>query len=284
MRRQITLPLIQRRLLEVSRRAILYAAAIIIVFPILWQVVVSFKPRDQITSPNLFPRPLILDHYQWVLNETPFLMHLKNSLILSFEVMVISVILGSLAAYGIARFLFTGRKLMSRLVFFAYLVPSILLLVPIYVTLNDLHLLNSLSALVVADTAFVLPFVLVLLVGFFEGIPRELEEAAFIDGCSKLQAFRYVLFPLAAPGIVTAGMFAWVLAWNEFLFALTFTSSEAVQTLPIRLAWYIGAGIGQEIWGPMQAESVLYSLPVIILFFWLQRYLTEGITAGAVKG
>jgi ABC-type glycerol-3-phosphate transport system permease component len=122
------------------------------------------------------------------------------------------------------------------------------------------------------------------LVGFFEGIPRELEEAALVDGCSKLQAFRHILFPLAAPGIMTAAMFAWVLAWNEFLFALTMVHSDGLKTLPIHLSWYRGPSVGFEVWGPMQAEAMLYSLPVILIFLWLQRYLAEGIMGGAVKG
>ena len=115
-------------------------------------------------------------------------------------------------------------------------------------------------------------------------MPHEIEEAARIDGCTRLQAFRFVIFPLVTPGIVTAGLFAWLLSWNEYLFALTLISTEALKTLPIRLNWYTNTGLAYELWGPMQAESVLYSLPVLVLFFVFQKYLAEGLTAGAVKG
>jgi multiple sugar transport system permease protein len=284
MRRSITWPLVQNRLLEALRYVVLYGSALIIVFPILWIASTSFKTREQVTEPNLLPNPITFDNYAWVLEESPFLLHLRNSVILAAEVMVVSVVLGSMAAYGLARFRFAGRRVISRLVFLAYLVPTILLVVPIYITLSDLNILNTQAALVVADTAFVLPFCLTLLVGFFEGIPRELEEAALVDGCSKLQAFRHILFPLAAPGIMTAAMFAWVLAWNEFLFALTMVHSDGLKTLPIHLSWYRGPSVGFEVWGPMQAEAMLYSLPVILIFLWLQRYLAEGIMGGAVKG
>jgi ABC-type glycerol-3-phosphate transport system permease component len=157
------------------------------------------------------------------------------------------------------------------------------LLIPVFVIIRNLGLLNKLPALVLADTAFILPFCLWMLIGFVGSLPDEIEEAALIDGCTKLQAFWYVLLPLTAPGMVAASMFAWVLSWNEFLFASTFINSTDLKPLSTGLAWYLGSNIGYERWGPMVAEAVLYIIPGILVFFFLQRYMVEGLTAGSIK-
>ncbi len=280
---RISWPWVRKWSLKVLRYVIIYAAAIIILFPIYWMMMTSFKSLPEVILPTLLPRQPGLHSYQWVLTQTPFLTNLRNSIIVSSMVVLVSITLSLLGAYSMARFRYPGRQLLSQLVLFAYIVPAILLLVPIFMTVRDLGLLNKLPGLVVADTAFVLPFCLWLLRGFIAGIPVEIEEAALIDGCTKLRAFRHVLLPLTAPGVVAAAMFAWVLSWNEYLFALTFIRSDNLKTLPIRLAWYLSPNVGYERWGPMVAEAVLFMLPGLAVYAFLQRYLVEGLSAGAVK-
>ena len=243
----------------------------------------SVKSLPEVVEPTLWARDPGLHNYQWVLAETPFLTNLRNSLIVSVAATFISITISLLGAYSMAKFRYPGRRLLSRLVLFTYIVPVILLLIPIFMTVRNLGMLNKLSGLVLADTAFILPFCLWLLRGFFGGIPDEIEEAALIDGCTKLQAFWRVLLPLTAPGVVAAAMFAWIRCWNEYLFALTFIRTDELKTLPLRVAWYLSPNIGSERWGPMLAEAILFMLPGLVLYAFLQKYLVEGLTAGAVK-
>jgi multiple sugar transport system permease protein len=265
------------------RYFIIYASAILIVFPIFWMFSTSVKGFGEVLEPHLLPRQFTLEHYRWVLTERPFLSHLKNSLFVSVSVVLVSISISSLGAYSVARFRYPGRKLFAQLVLFTYTVPAILLFIPIFIIIKNIGLLNKLPSLIIADTAFILPFCLWMLIGFVGSLPDEIEEAALIDGCSKLQAFWYVVLPLTAPGIVAAAMFAWVLSWNEFLFASTLINNAELKPLSTGLAWYMSAAVGYERWGPMVAEAVLYIIPGLIVFIFLQRYMVEGLTAGAVK-
>ncbi len=279
----MTWPKTKRILTETLRYFIIYGATIAILFPIYWMFMSSVKSFGEVLEPTLWPREFTLEHFRWVLTERPFLSHLKNSLIVSVSVVIISIFISSLGAYSIAKFRYPGRTLLAQIVLFTYTVPTILLLIPIFIIIRNLGLLNKLPGLILADTAFILPFCLWLLIGFIGSLPDEIEEAALIDGCTKLQAFRHVLFPLAAPGVVAAAMFAWVLSWNEFLFASTFINSTELKPLSTGLAWYLGSNVGYERWGPMVAEAVLYIIPGLLIFFFLQRFMSEGLTAGAVK-
>lgn len=268
-------------------RAILTALALVPVlawtlFPIFWITSASFK-----TELSLYARPPqwlftpILDNYRRVLTNIPFLQYVTNSLVIALGTTLGSLVLGTLAGYGFARFKFRGSDAVRFLVLVTRMAPRMVLVVPYYLMMQRLGLLDTYTGLVIAYVSFALPFSIWLLIGFFVDVPLEVEEAAMIDGCNRLGVLLRVVIPIAAPGLVVAAIFAFLVSWNEFLFALILSGVEA-KTLPVVIAG-LSTDVG-PLYGEMSAAAVMVMLPNVVMTLALQRYLVTGLTLGAVKG
>lgn len=254
------------------------------VLPFLWMVSTAFKTTEETyTSPPLWiPRNPTIENFLYIVKRGAFLTYFRNSVIVAVSTTVISIIFSSLAGYSFSRFKFFGGHSLLLLFLITQMFPGALLIIPLFQIIKFLKLLNTLYALILSHITFSLPLCTWLMKGFFDQIPRELEEAAMIDGCSRISAMIRVIFPLAFPGIIAASIFSFIGSWDEFVFALTFTSSDEVRTLPIGLQRFIGS---YEIyWNHLGAASVLTTIPVIILFLFIQKYMVKGLTAGSVKG
>ncbi|ASO18054.1 N,N'-diacetylchitobiose transport system permease protein [Actinoalloteichus hoggarensis] len=258
--------------------------AVVYLFPVYWMVSSSVKPAGQITSLayDLIPLGFTLDHYVTVLAESDFLIYLRNSLIVTLVAVFLSVIVGLVAALALSRFRFRGRKGFVLMVLIVQMAPFEALLIPMFLFMRDTNLLDTLPALILVYWVITMPFTLWTLRNFVNGIPIELEEAAMVDGCGRFQAFWKVTFPLLGPGLVACSVFAFITAWNEFLYALVLMPSGSGQTLPIFLQSFQSV-FGTD-WGATMATSTLFMLPVVAFFAIVQRNLVSGVTAGAVKG
>ncbi|APU12484.1 MULTISPECIES: carbohydrate ABC transporter permease [Actinoalloteichus] len=258
--------------------------AVVYLFPVYWMVSSSVKPAGQITSLeyDLIPRGFTLDHYVTVLAESDFLIYLRNSVIVTLSAVFLAVIVGLFAALALSRFRFRGRKGFVLMVLIVQMAPFEALLIPMFLFMRDTNLLDTLPALILVYWVITMPFTLWTLRNFVNGIPIELEEAAMVDGCGRFQAFWKVTFPLLGPGLVACSVFAFITAWNEFLYALVLMPSGSGQTLPIFLQSFQSV-FGTD-WGATMATSTLFMLPVVAFFAIVQRNLVSGVTAGAVKG
>jgi multiple sugar transport system permease protein len=277
-----------KRFVERSQTAgsygVLLLLLVIVVFPFYWMTVTSFKSEEQMRSlvSMFWPRPVVLDNYRQLLGKTDFLAWFRNSVTVAVSSTLLAAAIGTIGAYALARLSFLGRAFMSSAVLITYLVPPSILFIPLYAQMRNLGLADSLAGLIAAYPSFTVPFVTWLLMGYFESIPVELEEAAMIDGATRFGAFRRVILPLAAPGVLAASLYAFTQAWNEFLYALVFITDVKLRTLPVGLSTFITGDVYG--WGYLMAGAVLTTLPVIIAYIYLQRYMVEGLTAGSVKG
>ncbi len=260
----------------------------IAVFPIYFMIVGSISPVETFLRRDLgeilLPRAFVGDHLAVVAFDPVFLRFALNSMIVATATTVISVAIATLGAYSLARLRFPGSEVLGRFVLLTYTVPSVLLLIPLFKIVVTLNLANNLIALVITYTTFSVPFCLWLLRSYFQSLPRDLEEAAMVDGASRLGALFRVILPLSIPGIVATGLFAFILAWNEFLFALVFTTTSDVKTLPIGVSTTFTAEQTATDWAVAMSASTLSAVPIFIIVLFLQRGLVRGITAGAVKG
>ena len=263
---------------------VLLLLLVIVVFPFYWMTITSFKGEEQMRSlvSMFWPRPLVLDNYRQLLGKTDFLAWFGNSVFVAVSSTLLAAAIGTIGAYALARLSFLGRAFMASAVLITYLVPPSILFIPLYAQMRNLGLADSLAGLIAAYPSFTVPFVTWLLMGYFESIPVELEEAAMIDGATRFGAFRRVILPLAAPGVLAASLYAFTQAWNEFLYALVFITDVKLRTLPVGLSSFITGDVYG--WGYLMAGAVLTTLPVIIAYIYLQRYMVEGLTAGSVKG
>ncbi|AOS61266.1 carbohydrate ABC transporter permease [Actinoalloteichus hymeniacidonis] len=260
------------------------AIGVVYLFPVYWMVSSSVKPANQITSLayDLVPLGFTLDHYLTVLTESDFLIYLRNSVIVTVTAVALAVLSGLFAALALSRFRFRGRKGFVLMVLIVQMAPFEALLIPMFLFMRDTNLLDTLPSLILVYWVITLPFTLWTLRNFVNGIPIDLEEAAMVDGCGRFQAFWKVTFPLLGPGLVACSVFAFITAWNEFLYALVLMPSGNGQTLPIFLQSFTSVfGVN---WGATMATSTLFMLPVVAFFVIVQRNLVSGVTAGAVKG
>lgn len=264
--------------------AVLTALGLIVLFPFYWMTVTSFKGEEQMRSlfSMFWPSPFILENYQQLLRKTEFISWYGNSVIVSVASTILATAVGTVGAYALARLKFLGRGFMASATLITYLVPPSILFIPLYAQIKTLGLANSLSGLILSYPSFTVPFVTWLLMGYFESIPEELEEAAMIDGATRFGAFRRIILPLAAPGVLAAALYAFTQAWNEFLYSLVFITDARLRTLPVGLASFITGDVYG--WGYLMAGAVLTTLPVIAAYMYLQKYMVEGLTAGSVKG
>ena len=264
--------------------AVLLTLGLIVVFPFYWMTITSFKSEEQMRSLTsmFWPSPLVLDNYRQLLGRTDFTTWYGNSVVVAVSSTLLATAIGTIGAYALARLRFLGRAFMASTVLITYLVPPSILFIPLYAQIRSLGLADSLAGLVAAYPSFTVPFVTWLLMGYFESIPEELEEAAMIDGATRFGAFWRVVLPLAAPGVLAAGLYAFTQAWNEFLYALVFITDGRLRTLPVGLASFITGDVYG--WGYLMSGAVLTTLPVIAAYIYLQRYMVDGLTAGSVKG
>ncbi len=262
-----------------------YLAALLLfeMFPFYWTIITAFKTEDQVSSGThvFWPNPWTIVHFGELLFTTSFPIWFKNTVIVAIVTTFISVFCASLGAYAITRLRWRGSGLLATLVLITYLVPGVMMVIPLYKIMSQLHVANSLGALMVAYPAFIMPFATWLLMGYYRSIPEELEEAAIIDGCTRFQAYYKVVLPLTAPALLATALFAITNSWNEFLFAFVFIFSEGAKTLPVGLAQMVIGDIYP--WGQMMASALMMAIPVVIIYTLGQKAMVGGLTAGAVK-
>lgn len=269
-----------------SRRIVLTVGVVVVLvftlFPVFWMVTTALDGAADAGDRGLLPTEWTLDNFSFVLSEGGFGRYLRNSLIVAFAVVLASAVLALLAAVAVTRFKFRLRTQMLVMILIVQMVPLEALVIPLFLQVRNLELLNTLIGLVVVYLAFSLPFAIWTLKAFVAAVPVELEEAAYLDGCSWWRMFRSVLLPLVAPGLVATSVFAFITAWNEFIFALTFMSDQQNYTVAVGLRRFFGQ-YGTD-WGAVMAGSTLITLPVIVFFVLVQKRLTAGLVSGAVKG
>ncbi len=254
------------------------------VLPFFWMVSTSFKTTEETYTVPLvwIPRYPTIKNFLYVVKRAPFLTYFRNSVVVAVSTTVIAIILASLAGYSFSRFKFLGGHSLLLIFLITQMFPGALLIIPLFQIIKALKLLNTLYALILSYITFSLPLCTWLMKGFFDQIPQELEEAAMIDGCSRVSAMVRVIFPLALPGVMAASIFSFIGAWDEFIFALIFTSTDKVRTLPVGLQRFITS---YEIyWNHLGPACVLTTIPVVNLFLYIQRHMVKGLTAGSVKG
>ena len=272
------------RIRKILRSLLATVSTLILIIPFLWMISTSFKSVDEIFQliPKWFPRVFSFENYSNVWVRPYFQTYLLNSVIVSLFTMLISLVTACLCGYGISRFRFKGRSFFSAVLIIVQMFPSMLLLIPMYLIMNHMGLMNTRASMIIAYTTFAMPFCSWMVKGYFDTIPVSLEEAARIDGCSRLGILIRIVIPLAAPGIVTVAMFAFVLSWQEYLYALTFARTENMRTLTVGISLMQGQH-GSVNWGEIMAGSLIAFIPGLVLFTYLEKFLVQGFTMGAVK-
>jgi multiple sugar transport system permease protein len=264
---------------------VVWGLVLAVAFPLFWMVVTSLKPQFELfrRPPTMLPETVTFEHYTRLLTETPFLTYFGNSIILATSTTLVVIAIATLGAYSLVRFAYRGRETLAFLVLFTYLLPSVVLIIPLYLLMVALGLDNTLFSLVIAYTTFALPYGLWLLRSFMAGVPQDLEAAALVDGASRLGAFKDVILPQLLPGIVSTALFTFILSWNEYLYALVLVNSDSARPLTTGVMSMLITAFNIE-WSLLMAASVMMSLPLIVIFAFLQSYLTRGFGAGGMKG
>lgn len=258
---------------------------LLIVGPFLWMLLGSFKPNVELMQSQgqtLWIENPTLENYQRLFAEYSFARFFLNSTIVATVTALVATSLSAFAGYSLARFQYPGRTLFSFLILLTQMIPAIATIIPLFLWFQSLGLLNTYWALIISYNAFAIPFCTWLLRGFFMGIPTELEEASQLDGTGQLGTFLRIVLPLSAPGLLATAIFSFILAWQEFLIAVTFTSSAELRTLTVGIAAMRGRDIVD--WGLLNAGVVITTIPLAILFAFVQKYLVQGLTSGAIKG
>jgi trehalose/maltose transport system permease protein len=269
-------------------RILFYLLVVIIIvfnlFPFVWALLSSFRPSNDLFSTNLVPTALTLDHYVAVFKDPRFVAGLINSVIVAGCTVLIALGLGSLCAYALGRLPFRFKGPVLYLVLTMTMFPTIAVLSGLFVMLKTLSLFNTRQGLIMTYLIFTMPFTIWVMTQYFRSLPKELEEAAYVDGASPLKVFWDILLPLTLPGLVSTGLLAFIAAWNEFLFALTFTVTDNMKTVPVVIASFAGTTAFEQPWGSIMAGSMVVTIPLVILVMIFQYRIVEGLTAGAVKG
>lgn len=270
---------------RVGQYAALAAYMVFLAFPMLWLLSTAFKSTTEIAlgSVRLIPSHATLSNFSAAIDQADLWQAGRNSLIVAIGATVLTVVLALPAAYGLARFRTVLRPITLGWILVSQVFPTILVIIPLFLILKQVHLLDQLPGLIIVYVVYTLPFCLWMLIGFVQAIPRDLEEAAAIDGAGRLRILVSVVFPLLRPGVVAAALFAFISSWNEFLFALVLLQSPSKVTLPLTLARFVGAE-GQVQLGPLAAAALLATIPSLVFFALIQRRLTSGLLSGAVKG
>ena len=276
----------KRKTKKSFNRIVFYLVVVVIVLycivPFAWQVLTSFKfDRDISKIPPLIPHTLTLNHYRNVFGFNNFGLYVRNSIVVSMATTLISLLFSSFAAYALARMRFRGKSTILGFTLASSMFPQIAIVSSLYLFFRYLKLINTFFPMIISYLIFTLPLSIWILTSFFRTIPESVEEAASIDGCSRLQTYFRILLPLAVPGIFTCAILVFIMAWNEFLFALTFTTTPASQTIPVGIAFFPQMYFVP--WGDLAAATIIVTIPLIVLVFVFQRKIIYGLTAGAVK-
>lgn len=267
---------------NITTYGILIVASIFAAFPTYWMFITSLKPIGEVYSlqPSLLPERVTLQNYVFALS-WGFIRQLSNSIIISLGTTALNVALTIFGAYALSRFKFRGRNILSKSILATYMIPPSLLVVPFTIVVINLRLYNTFLAVIIANVTFTLPFTVWTMAGYLETIPIDLEEAAMIDGCNRIEALFRIVLPLAIPGLVAIATFSFIQAWNEYLYVVALIGSTSKFTLPLGLASLLTSDIVP--WGKLMGMSVLYSFPGILFFLILQKYMVQGLVKGAVK-
>ncbi|MER5444118.1 carbohydrate ABC transporter permease [Streptomyces sp. NPDC002766] len=267
---------------EVPRRHIYLPLCVYLLFtliPFYWILLFALRPAG---STSLVPWPMTFDHFEKVWNERAFGTYFQNSVLVGIATLVMTTLVALAGGYALARFDFKVKKGFMLALLCTQFVPGALLLVPLFEIFANLRMINSLVSVIIAETVFQLPLSMILISGFIRNVPYSLEEAAWVDGCNRFTAFRIVVLPLLRPGLIAVGSFAFVHAWNHFLFALMFLSDQGKQTIPVGLNTLMSADSVDL--GALAAGGIIAAVPVVIVFAFIQKWLITGFSAGAVKG
>ena len=271
-----------KRLKVVLSYLIVIGAVIAFIFPIVWLAIGSLKPPSEILEVSL-PRQITFENYQAVLDTYPVARFLRNSLLIAVGSTLLSLCVGSLAAYGLARYRFRGSRYVLLFTLAVRMLPGIAISIPLYLLASRLGLSDNPLSLILAHAAvFQIPLVIWIMHGFFQDIPFDLAEAGLVDGCTRLSVLGHIILPLAAPGLAVAAVFAFLASWNDFGLALVLISSQELMTMPVALS-QMNLLYGVR-WDNLSAASIMYIVPTMLMALLLQRYITRGLTAGAVKG
>lgn len=263
--------------------SLMIVLALLVLLPVLWTFSTSLKPLNEVNkfppewvSPSMSLRP-----YSDMFFFLPFTTYTLNSLIIAGSSTILTLLIGSLAAFAFSRFKFPGKDIFLLIFILSQMLPGASVIIPLFQLLQAAGLYDTLFGIILVHTAVLLPFVIWLLYGFFQTIPRDIEDAALIDGCSRMGALRKVILPLALPGIGATALFAFLGSWNEFFFALILTSSDSTRTIPVGIGLFVGEYL--DVWNQMAAAAVLFSLPPLILFILTRKTFIKGLVAGAGK-
>jgi multiple sugar transport system permease protein len=270
--------------LTLGKYAALLAYLSFALFPLYWLFKIAITPDKLIYTEGtkLWPTSYTFENFTTVIFQTDFLQYFGNSLYVSLGTALLTTLFAAGAGYAFSRFDFAGKKLIVAIMLITQMFPLLMIIAPIYKIVSSLGMLNSLTSLIVVYTAFNVPFATFLMQSFFDGIPKDLEEAAMIDGCTRFQALRKVIFPLTLPGLGATLGFVFTAAWSELLFALMLISKNEAMTFPVGLLTFVSKFSVD--WGQMMAAGVLALIPSCLFFIFIQRYLVQGLTSGAVKG
>ncbi|SHH39763.1 carbohydrate ABC transporter permease [Thermosipho atlanticus] len=275
---------------KIIYKVILYLLVAIIliwcIFPFYWAVVSSLKPDQDLfeINPSLFPKRITFENYIKVFTERPFHVNIWNSIVVAGTTTIVSLIIGSLAAYAIARLRFKGKVIVMSLILAVSMFPQVSILGSLFVLLRSMKLINTYPGLILPYVSITLPLTTWILQNFFKELPKEVEESAAIDGCSRLRTLWSIVLPMAAPGLVATGLLTFISAWNEFLFALTFMQRPEKYTVPVAIALFKGASQYEIPWGQIMAAAVIVTAPLVILVLIFQKKIIAGLSAGSVKG
>ncbi len=274
--------------MRVFKKFGLYALVILVVvvsvFPFYYAIITSFRTGTELFSTSALPTSTSIGNYISIFKEQPFGTNILNSVIVATTVVILSLVIAVTASFALARISFRGRGLLLMTILSVSMFPQVAILSGMYELIRSLGLYNSLPGLIIPNTVLTLPFTVWVLTTFMRELPKELEEAAVVDGASSLTIVRRIFLPLMWPALVTTGLLAFIGAWNEFLFALTFTLSNEVRTVPVAIALMSGASKYELPWGNIMAASVVVTVPIVVLVLIFQRKIVAGLTAGAVKG
>jgi ABC-type glycerol-3-phosphate transport system permease component len=274
----------RKKIRQIIVLALLVAVVVLMIFPFIWMLSTSIKPPEEIFTqvPRWVPLRPTLDNFKNILFNTSFPRYFLNSVVVGLVTMLVALAVTVFAGYALSRYNFRGKNIFSMWLLVSQMFPPVLLIIPIFVFMLKLGLFNTYASLIITYATFALPFSTWMLKAYFDTVPIDLEEAAKVDGCNQVQALTKIILPLAAPGIVTVALFIFVLAWHEYMFALTLTSTTEMRTLPVGISLFLGEY--RTLWGSLMAGSVVVTAPVVVFFVYLQRYIVQGLTLGAVKG